>query len=271
MIKTISILGCGWLGLPFGQYLIDKGWIVKGSTTTPGKQEQLRASQIKPYIIKLDEIETCPNVDFFTSEYLLINVPPSKAFRQAEAYDPLIDQINATGIKKVILVSSTSVYQSQNSTVAEESTDEMPKGANAILDIERTFKKEAFDTTIIRFGGLIGGQRYPGRFFKADSTVKGAHTPVNLIHLDDCIQTLDAVITQNIWGETINGVADTHPTKKEFYTLASQLKNRALPQFIEDESPFKIVSNYKLKNKLGVQLRHPDLMAMLKDSKLWKE
>lgn len=31
MAKTISILGCGWLGLPLGQHLVQQGYHIKGS------------------------------------------------------------------------------------------------------------------------------------------------------------------------------------------------------------------------------------------------
>ena len=35
--KTISILGCGWLGHPLAKFLISENFIVKGSTTTISK------------------------------------------------------------------------------------------------------------------------------------------------------------------------------------------------------------------------------------------
>lgn len=35
--QTISIMGCGWLWLPLAERLVQQGYTVKGSTTTPGK------------------------------------------------------------------------------------------------------------------------------------------------------------------------------------------------------------------------------------------
>jgi 3-hydroxyisobutyrate dehydrogenase-like beta-hydroxyacid dehydrogenase len=32
--KSISILGCGWLGVPLAKHLIQKGFSVKGSVTS---------------------------------------------------------------------------------------------------------------------------------------------------------------------------------------------------------------------------------------------
>ena len=39
----ISIMGCGWLGLPLAAQLVKAGYNVKGSTTTPEKLEVLQA------------------------------------------------------------------------------------------------------------------------------------------------------------------------------------------------------------------------------------
>jgi len=43
--KTISILGCGWLGLPLAQHLIERSFTVNGSTTTADKCAQLKTSK----------------------------------------------------------------------------------------------------------------------------------------------------------------------------------------------------------------------------------
>ena len=49
----ISILGCGWLGLPLGKYLLQKGHLIKGSTTDKDKMETLKASGIQPFLLVL--------------------------------------------------------------------------------------------------------------------------------------------------------------------------------------------------------------------------
>jgi UDP-N-acetyl-D-mannosaminuronate dehydrogenase len=43
--KNISILGCGWLGLPLAKGSIGKGISVKGSTTSPNKISILEKSE----------------------------------------------------------------------------------------------------------------------------------------------------------------------------------------------------------------------------------
>jgi nucleoside-diphosphate-sugar epimerase len=268
MDKSISILGCGWLGFPLAEYLIDKGWFVKGSTTSDEKLSQLKAAGIQPFLIDMSQPDSL-DINFLKSDYLLVNIPPSKLFREVETYLPLIKAIEESELTKVIFISSTSVYPSHNQIANEDDTEIIEDGQNALLDIERAFQKADFDTTIIRFGGLVGGVRYPGRFFTAEKVIKGANQPVNLIHLEDCIQIIERVLLKKCFGEVFNGVADTHPTRKEFYSLAVKLKGAADLCFNEEEIAYKIISNKKTKRLLEMTLKHPDLILMLKNDSLW--
>ncbi|RZJ28768.1 MAG: short-chain dehydrogenase, partial [Flavobacterium sp.] len=54
-MTEISILGCGWLGLPLAKSLIQKGYSVKGSTTSENKVDVLQANNIDPFVISLSE------------------------------------------------------------------------------------------------------------------------------------------------------------------------------------------------------------------------
>jgi len=42
-MQKVSILGCGWLGKPLAVFLISKGYLVKGSTTSDEKLKLLAA------------------------------------------------------------------------------------------------------------------------------------------------------------------------------------------------------------------------------------
>jgi 3-hydroxyisobutyrate dehydrogenase-like beta-hydroxyacid dehydrogenase len=50
----ISILGCGWLGLPLAKSLLAKSYEVKGSTTSENKLEVLINAGILPFQIQLE-------------------------------------------------------------------------------------------------------------------------------------------------------------------------------------------------------------------------
>gem|GEM_PF-4555050 len=49
---TISIIGCGWLGLPLAEFLVQKGYLIKGSTTREEKLDQLKSKGIQPFLFK---------------------------------------------------------------------------------------------------------------------------------------------------------------------------------------------------------------------------
>ena len=78
-MNTISVLGCGWLGLPLTRFLLDKGYKVKGSTATPEKLDELESSGIEPYHITLTpEINDDYNPEFLNTDILIINFPPER-------------------------------------------------------------------------------------------------------------------------------------------------------------------------------------------------
>ncbi len=74
-MKTISILGCGWMGLPLGEALAKKDFIVKGSTTTLAKQKIIEQHHIKPFLVDMVQQKCDPN--FFECDILIIAIPPN--------------------------------------------------------------------------------------------------------------------------------------------------------------------------------------------------
>jgi 3-hydroxyisobutyrate dehydrogenase-like beta-hydroxyacid dehydrogenase len=50
-MTKISILGCGWLGLPLAKVLVKNGFSVKGSTTTQDKILVLKQLGVDPFLI----------------------------------------------------------------------------------------------------------------------------------------------------------------------------------------------------------------------------
>jgi nucleoside-diphosphate-sugar epimerase len=189
---------------------------------------------------------------------LIINITS----KNIAGFHRLRESINASPVQQVLFISSSSVYQNLSREVTE---DEGAENSDSLLfQIENLFRNQAkFETTILRFSGLIGAGRHPGRFFAHGKQVQQASAPVNLIHIADCIGIIDAIIHQAAWNTTFNGCADSHPSKKEFYSHARQLLGMPPPLFAATESPaFKIVSNQKIKQQLQYQLQYPDLMAL---------
>ncbi|NIT56269.1 MAG: SDR family NAD(P)-dependent oxidoreductase, partial [Aliifodinibius sp.] len=76
----ISILGCGWLGLPLGERLRDAGHRIKGSTTSKEKIQLLKGKEIQPFLLELTPDLYCENCnDFWASDVLVLNIPPGRS------------------------------------------------------------------------------------------------------------------------------------------------------------------------------------------------
>jgi len=265
-METISILGCGWLGLPLAEYLIKCGHRVKGSTRTKNEITILESKGIEPSLLVLDPDIRGENLDnFFKSDVLIINFPPERrddivAYHKLQLTS-LLDKIKLSSIEKVVFVSSTSVYPDLNREMSEEETQVPSKSSGkALVEVEELLNNcDAFKTTVLRFAGLIGYNRKPGRFFAGKREVQNGEAPVNLIHRDDCINIIHQIIEKDVWGDTFNACADLHPKRKGYYIHEANKLGLSPPTFIKSEEySYKIVSSKKLKNQLDYSYKYPD-------------
>ena len=72
-----------------------------------------------------------------------------------------------------------------------------------------------------------------------------------MIHLSDCLNIIYGLVNKNIWGEAYNCCANTHPTKRAFYSEAAKNSGLQLPEFVDSTiTSFKIVNNAKIKKHL---------------------
>ena len=255
--NSISILSCGWLGEPLAIDLLKKAYKVKGATTSLDKKVRLSEKGIEAFQLKFEDLNDDMK-SFLNSDILVLNL----TIKDIELYKAFLPVLEQSPIKKLILISSTGVYKNSDQVI-DENSDLRESPWIAIENLLKGNKN--LQTTVLRFSGLFGGDRKPGNFLSGKK-VKGEDVPVNLIHRDDCIQIINEIIKQNMWGECFNCTADTHPSKKEFYTKAAVKIGFPLPIFEEDENtkaPIKLISNEKLKRSLNYEFIHPDLMEAL--------
>ena len=266
---TVSILGCGWLGVALGKHLRKRRFSVKGSVTSPEKFGLLRTSGIVPYRILLSESNV--EVDepaFFEADVLIIAIPPRRIDEIERIFPTQIAQlipiILKSGIRKVIFISSTSVYPENLMTATENDVIYPDKtSGKACLAAENLLNNLTdFETTILRFGGLIGADRNPARFL-LKSARPVANIPVNLIHQDDCIGIIDAILEKDLWGETLNACCPEHPLKKDFYGKAAQISGLPAPLVSDEDEAYKIIDSSKLKQLLKYKFKYPSPMDYL--------
>lgn len=244
-----SILGCGWLGLALAKQL-NKKHIVKGSST---KIDDINKHDLDAYHINLDpEINKDYDQEFFNTKNLIICFPPKRRNDIIEFHTKqiknLIAAIKDSPVENVLFISSTSVYKNTNNEVFEidNTMPEKDSGKALIIAEKLLLDEKQFNVNIIRFGGLIGYDRLPGRFLAGKKQVKDALAPINLIHRDDCINIIEKIFKLNIKNEIFNACSPLHPTRMEFYQMAAKKEGFTPPEFEENEASFKIINCDKL-------------------------
>lgn len=271
MNKQISILGCGWLGLPLAKALIENGFSVKGSTTSEDKLSLLETNKIQPYLVSLFENKIEGNItDFLNdSEILIIDIPPGlrrdTSISFVNKIKLLITEIEKSGVKKIIFISSTSVYS--DTFPIQEITEETPtnpdtESGRQLVEVEKLLVKNThFDSTIIRFGGLIGEDRHPIKYLAGKENVENPDAPINFVHQEDCIGIIEGVIEKKLElnpsdkmqnNQVFNAVAPQHPKRQNYYHKKAKKMNLALPTFAKNStSKGKIISSKKIESLLS--------------------
>lgn len=261
MNKNITIAGLGWLGLPLAQHLKLLGFKVKGSVTDRTKAKALSAQGIPTFPLILNEEGISGAVDQLlqVTDVLLVMIPPGLRRDTGSNYAlkmaHFITAIENSGIKKAVLVSSTAVYDDTQGIVTEK---DQPKpelnAARQLYEVEQLFfNMPKLETSIVRFGGLFGGNRNPVKFLAGRSGLRNGNAPVNLIHRKDCIGILTAIIKQDAFGHIFNAVMPEHPLKKEYYK-AQALQLALEPPHYEEgmgDEVFKQVDSVHLSSILN--------------------
>ncbi len=261
--NSISILGCGWLGFPLAKKLIEQNHEVKGSTTRKEKLHILQAAGINALVMNLDDLPNKEYQQFFDSKILFLNVPPGRRNPNVETVFPeriaaVIQMLKTSSIEEVILASSTGVYGNLNKMISEE---DMPApstaSGKAMLKVERMLQEtKCCRTTILRFAGLVGGDRKAGRFFAGRKDIPGGKVPVNMVHQVDCIEVITQLIAQKKFGEIYNICADEHPVKAVFYRKQAEKYGFEIPTFKDELLDYKTISNHKIKTALQFQFQY---------------
>jgi nucleoside-diphosphate-sugar epimerase len=242
--KRIGILGCGWLGKPLAIDMIARGYEVKASTTTEEKTEEMNAIGMQPFVVSLGQL-TKESISFFKVDILIVAITSKDIL----GYMQLAKIIEASSISKVIFISSTSVY----GKLEGKHTEESRLVKSPLTEIEKVFINSPIDTTIIRFGGLVGYNRQPGKFFTG-RRVPNPNGVVNLIHRDDCIAVIRAILDKNIAGEIFNACSSDHPNRGAYYSQSS--RDLGLSEPLIDQNDPTIVSEVvsdKLEKHTGLR------------------
>jgi len=289
-LPTIAVIGCGWLGLPLATALVESGFPVVGTTTTPEKLPQLRANGINPILYVLgDDISLMPKADLAllaSAEVFFINIPPSGA-RSAGPSNSYLDGLDSLlqaiprAARQIIFCSTTSVYADTPGISTEDDLNPLTfSTANLSQDPARhgtprsvliaAEKRFAADprSVILRLSGLLSEDRHPIRFLSGRTNLSQPLAPVNLIHRDDIIDLVQVLIRRSISDNMIgtdpasgahdemprilNVCADEHPSRRDYYMAAARARNLPLPEFdASDTRSGKCIDNTRMRIVMG--------------------
>ncbi len=227
-MKT-SILGLGWFGAPLAEALVREGFSVSGTTRSEEKRIHLNNTGVNTEKLTYPEL---PSSSLLDQDIVVLNIPPFEdqlAWFKRWAWD-----LKAW----VIFISSTSVYPTPDTRSGE------------LLKAQEEWISGTFpDWTILRFGGLLGGNRHPGKHLAGRKNLPGRNWPVNLIHLEDTIGATLAVIKARAKGRIFHVVSDEHPSRSDFYSDYCLRHGLPLPEFDPTDTTYgKLVSNTDLRS-----------------------
>lgn len=249
-MKTISILGTGWLGYALASDL-KNDFNVKVSIRTNEKKEEYINEGLDPYLLNeenldfLDELLEC--------DYLFINFPPSKFNNYLEFLNNIYSHKNISKVKKLIFISSTSIYPNEQTIFNEDFEIKNPISQN-VYDAEILIKSRT--DVILRCSGLMGSNRIAGKYF-AGKVLDSEDVKVNYVHRDDVISATIFAIENDIKG-IFNLCASSHPSRKEVYLLNAKKYNFEKPIF-ENKKEYKnrIIDGSKIE-RLGFEYKYPN-------------
>ena len=257
MNKSISFLGCGWLGMPLANHFLKEGFKVKASVRTKEKQESVTKYGIDCSLFELPG--TIPE-GFLESEILFINIPPGIR-RKGEEYhksqiNSLIEQIDFSSYKQVVYINSTAMYPFGDHPLEEKEHNK----EHILFKTEEKLRKACPHITILRTAGLVGKDRKIVNILSGRE-LKNGQSATNLIFKDDIIALCIKVIDQKITEDTFNLVADMHPKKIDLYTNWCKKLNLTPPTLASiANAKSKIISNEKIKRVLNYKFKYPDPM-----------
>lgn len=231
--QSIGILGLGYLGNLLASELAKRGHKISGTTRSEEKKSQLIQQGWEVTLLNGND----PSRNLFESDFIILNIPP---------FPGQLDWFKSWPWRKetrIIFISSTSVYEEAPELVSESS----PVKQHLLADEEQWVSETFPESTILRPGGLLGRGRHPGKVLSGRKDLKAPYHPVNLIHVEDLVGTIIAVLEKGVLG-IINVVSEEHSLRKEFYQGYCRRNSLPLPEFDEtDMSSGKIVSNDLLK------------------------
>ncbi|NVK55015.1 MAG: NAD-dependent epimerase/dehydratase family protein [Alteromonadaceae bacterium] len=226
--NTLVLCGCGWLGGYLASHFANSRQVI-GTTRSHDKAQQLRNQGIRPLHFTLsDSADTLSELS--ANATVVLNIPPGRRNTNLDEFTRhMCDLISALyrhqPPQQLIFISTTSVYGEQEGDVTTASgVAPVTASGEAHIAIEKHVRRSAPENGyILRLAGLVGPDRHPVKSL-AGRTLSGANQVVNLVHVDDVVATITALMAQRPQNKLWQLSSSDHPMRGEYYpAMAEQL------------------------------------------------
>lgn len=242
-MKKIAIIGCGWLGKALAQSLIAQGHHVRGSVTTKANLEALGNMGVEFFLLTVENETIVGDLNSFLEgvEIVVIAFPPGRRKNPDANYASRIKILVTALYKypsyKLLLLSSIGVFGAAQGVVNEKSTP-LPDSevGQQLLSAEKLIQTTTNQATLVRLGGLVGGNRHPVKQLAGRTKIPAPKAPTNLVHREDVVRFLMSIVEQGHWGKTLHCVSPIHHQREIFYTEMSKRLNLPIPSFLRTAS-----------------------------------
>lgn len=256
---NITIIGCGWLGLPLGIALVNKGHRVYGSCKSTNKLPKLENVGIHSFLFDLGTNTRIDPDITSTTNVLIVMLPPVRKDHihfYGEGLVALCKQFPS--VQGVIFTSSTGVYPQIDGNFDEGYTFKENERNSSLFQAETALRNELkAKLTILRLGGLVGPNRHPIFRLAGKLGLKNPECPVNLVHQKDVLTIIEQLIEHQKFGDIFNVVHPDHPSRKSYYT-AMALRHKLVPPEFKDTNDIKrLINGQKIEHLLDFQAENP--------------
>ncbi len=247
-------MGLGWLGLALAHSLKSSNIKVSGTVTSSQKQDLLLTQEIQADLFNLyldspkltnNQFDNLAIYNQISATTLVLNIPPGRQnfqpVRFVDAMITLIDSLMLKGLKKLIFISTTSVFCEEQSVVTNASVPvPATESGKAHFKIEQhLFKHYANASAVLRLSGLVGPNpdgslRHPIFVLSKKQNIAKGKDVVNLVHQADVIAAITQLINNNAHPHSLNLAAADHPTRSDYYSWCAQQLGLPQPGFAPD-------------------------------------
>lgn len=264
---TLLIVGAGKLGLPLARGLAPQTPVLLLSRRPPEPEPNI--IPVAADVTDRESLRALPD----SIEVAVYCLTPARhedeAYRQifVEGLRNLLSALAGGRLKRLIFVSSTSVYHQDDDSWVDETSPTLPTGFSGkrLLEAEQLLQSLAPSATSVRFAGIYGGDRtrFLEQILAGEIAVTGGPY-TNRIHEQDCIGVLEHLVHKALAGEALADCylgCDSEPARVGEIAAWVQEQVGSLPNQPRAGSGTRRAGSKRCSNRLlldsGYRFRYP--------------